>query len=433
MTTPTITKQYKLNKFDFYINSNKVWIGKAFSDGTFEAQWGRVLDGAKFASQVKKLGSSSAAEQMLENKRREKLGKGYRETAVVDGETNFKLNPVVNLKDVAKKQIVGTENQITADLIEYLAEVNIHNITASTSITYNSANATFSTPLGILKPEAIAEGRQLLKQIEVFNANNNLTSGLRSDKISDYFRLVPKDFGRKIPEPSELLANPRQLQKEIDILDALETAFSTIQTDTDSAPIFKTKLTVVPHWTEEGKAEFRRVRSLFDKTKNAGHGYTSTLKLKRLYEVEIEDMKANFENCSARLGNVRSDLWHGTKASNLLSILKQGLIIPPASSAHCTGRMFGNGIYSSLQSTKALNYATNMWNGSGAKNQKTFMFLCDVALGKMFKPINRSISFPVAGSDSTWVDAGTAGVINQETIVYHVAQMNLRYLCEFGD
>ncbi len=431
--TIQITKQYKLNKVDFGVNSNKVWVGKALSDGTFIAEWGRVLDGGQLARQIKTLGSQWQAEELLEMKRREKLGKGYRDTAVVDGETEFKLNPVVNLKDVAKKQIAGAENKITGDLIEYLAEVNIHNITASTSIKYNAANATFSTPLGILKPEAIAEGRQLLKQIEVFNVNHNLTSNLRSNKVADYFQLVPKDFGRKIPEPHQLLSNPRLIQKEIDILDSLETAFSNLQTDSDAVPIFKTKLTVVPHWTDEGKSEFRRVRSLFETTKNTGHGYTSKLQLKRLYVVEIENMKADFDRCSARIGNVRSDLWHGTKASNLLSILKQGLIIPPSSAGHCTGRMFGNGIYSSLQSTKALNYATNMWNGSGANNQKTFMFLCDVALGKTFKPMNRGINFPAPGSDSTWVEPNTAGVINHEAIVYHVAQINLRYLCEFGD
>ena len=45
----------------------------------------------------------------------------------------------------------------------------------------------------------------------------------------------------------------------------------------------------------------------------------------RLYEVEIDAMKNNFELTAQKIGNVRQNLWHGTKASNLLSILKKRL------------------------------------------------------------------------------------------------------------
>jgi len=107
------------------------------------------------------------------------------------------------------------------------------------------------------------------------------------------------------------------------------------------------------------------------------------------------------------------------------------LIIPKSSDAHCTGRMFGDGIYTSLQSSKALNYATNFWNKSGKANQRTFMFLTEVALGKMSEPKNRTGSFPKRGTNSTWVEAGTCGVMNHEAIVYDTAQINLKYLCEF--
>lgn len=93
--------------------------------------------------------------------------------------------------------------------------------------------------------------------------------------------------------------------------------------------------------------------------------------------------------------------------------------------------MFSDGIYTSLQSTKALNYATNMWNGSGAKSQKTFMFLTEVALGKMLEPKTRT-NFPRKGFDSTRVNAGTCGVMNNEAIVYDTKQINLKYLCEFS-
>ncbi len=153
----------------------------------------------------------------------------------------------------------------------------------------------------------------------------------------------------------------------------------------------------------------------------------------RLYEVEIGEMKRRFDDTAKTLGNVRSDLWHGTRASNLLSILKHGLMIPPSNAAHCTGRMFGNGIYTSLQSTKALNYATGFWNRSGRSGQRSFMFLCDVALGKVHKPRTFGGGYPVRGSNTTWVEPGQGGVLNHECIVYDTSQINLRYLAEFGE
>jgi hypothetical protein len=60
------------------------------------------------------------------------------------------------------------------------------------------------------------------------------------------------------------------------------------------------------------------------------------------------------------------------------------------------------------------------------------MFLCDVALGKVYKPRNYNREFPARGTNTTWVEAGKAGLLNHECIVYDTSQVNLRYLAEFG-
>lgn len=425
-----------MNYFDPSVNSNKVWMGKAFDDGTFRTDFGRVRSGGQgMMNRVKKLSSGAAAVSLLETKRREKLSKGYRDTEVLnnaESEIIVASAKPADLGKLAVEQIEGASGcAATAELIKYLAEVNIHRITASTSIKYNAATSTFSTPLGVLTPAAIAEARKLLGLIENANGRNPRAQS-RHEAVCNYYRLVPADFGVRIPKSENLLDAADKIQKQTEILDALEAAIGTAQTTTTGEKIFKCKLVKVPHWTEEGKAAFRKVKNLYESSKG-GHASVAGLKLVRLYEVEIEDMKSNFEQAAAKLGNVRSDLWHGTKASNLLSILKNGLMIPKSSDAHCTGRMFGDGIYTSLQSTKALNYATNFWNGSGPKNQKTFMFLTECALGKMHQPKTSGGSFPKKGTDSTWIDAGTCGVINNEVIVYDTKQINLKYLCEFAD
>lgn len=432
----SVVRQYQMNYFDPTENSNKVWIGYAYSDGRFETRFGRVRDDANLVSKEKKFATQAAAEAELERKRREKLRKGYRDTVVVDNHVQLTVQKgnQKKLSQIAAEEIDGVSgDRVTNELIKYLAEVNIHHITHSTNITYNAKTGSFSTPLGVLTPEAISNARDLLNEIKRLDGLKRRQHKRRAECVRDYFQLVPKDFGAKIPPSEELIATEAQFQAEVSILDALESAISTDDASVPRRRMFECRMTVVPHYTDEGRELFRGVRDLYYKTRNAKHHpAAASLQMTRLYEVEIGEMKRRFDSAAATFGNVRNDLWHGTRASNLLSILKHGLLIPPANAAHCTGRMFGNGIYTSLQSTKALNYATDFWNRSGTKGQRTFMFLCDVALGKVHKPKVFTSTFPVRGSNTTWVEPGQGGVLNHECIVYDTSQINLRYLAEFG-
>lgn len=436
-STSAVTRQYQMNYFDPEENSNKVWIGIAYSDGSFETRFGRVRDDANLVSKKKQFATQAAAENELERKRREKLRKGYKDTVVVDNAvvaTIGKSNRT-QLSQIAAAEIEGADDSATTDLIRYLAEVNIHHITHSTSIKYNTKTGAFSTPLGVLTPEAISAARDLLSELRRLDALKRRQHKKRANIVREYFQLVPKDFGVKIPPVEELIASEEQLQEEAAILDALESAIATSEPDgSPRTKTFECRLLKVPHNTEEGRQLFRRTRDLYYKTRNARHHPAAArLHLTRLYEIEVGEMKRRFDVAAKRLGNVRNDLWHGTRASNLLSILKHGLVIPPANAAHCTGRMFGNGIYTSLQSTKALNYATDFWNQSGQRSQRTFMFLCEVALGKSHVARVFGSKYPIRGSNSTWVEPGHGGVINHECIVYDTSQVNLKLLAEFGE
>lgn len=431
----TVVKQYRMNYFDPDENSNKVWIGIAYSHGGFETRFGRVRDEANLHSSTKRFSDQSAALQELERKRREKLRKGYKDTVTIDNDTQAVLpaGKRSSLSKIAADEIEGSSDNATAELIKYLAEVNIHHITHSTNIKYNAKTGSFSTPLGILTPEAINEARDLIAELRRLDGLTRRQHKKRAGVVRQYFQLVPKDFGMKIPAAETLIATEEQFQEEVSILDALEAALSRDEPTPDRPRLFECRLTKVPHYTTEGRELYRRIRDLYFSTRNVQHHPVAAgLQMTRLYEVEIADMKRRYDATAARLGNIRDDLWHGTRASNLLSILKHGLVIPPANAAHCTGRMFGNGIYTSLQSTKALNYATGYWNRSGASAQRTFMFLCTVALGRVHKVHSYSGSYPVRNTNTTWVEPGRGGVLNHECIVYDASQINLRYLAEFG-
>ncbi|KAK6039747.1 Poly(ADP-ribose) polymerase catalytic domain protein, partial [Cooperia oncophora] len=71
-------------------------------------------------------------------------------------------------------------------------------------------------------------------------------------------------------------------------------------------------------------------------------------------------------------------LWHGTKAVNLISILKDGFLVNPRNTS-ITGRLFGDGIYLADSFEKSTHYCQSSANGYN------YMLLCRVALGKCHK------------------------------------------------
>ena len=403
-------------------NSNKVWKGSIFDDGSFLAEWGRV--GSSLQAKNYQLGSVSLAQNRFERTKRQKLRKGYTEAQIVDGDSQQNTTTLKpeDLEQIAAKQIQHGEDPRAKQLIRYLVTTNIHNIISQTDITYNTTTGTFRTPLGRVTPQAIAEARDYLAQI----AQTRRSNGLKLRQlVSNYLRLIPQNLGRKLD--ASIFRTQNELQRQYEILNALDAAINSNSQQTQK--IFECTIRRVPGSTIEGKKTFRWIRNLYESTINPNH-VSAKYKLRRVYEVDIPSMRDAFQITAAKISNVKLH-WHGTKASNLLSILKQGLIIPPSGAVQCTGRMFGNGIYGSEQSTKSLNYATNYWNQAGDNGERVFMLLCDFAMGKEYQVKGSRPSFPVAGCDSTYVAPGAANTINQESIVYSTDQVNIKYLCEF--
>ena len=99
------------------------------------------------------------------------------------------------------------------------------------------------------------------------------------------------------------------------------------------------------------------------------------------YKLVLEDLftldKESSNNSFRKdVGNVWL-LWHGSRLTNYVGILSQGLRIAPPE-APVTGYMFGKGVYFADMVSKSANYCcTNPTNNTG------LMLLCEVALGDM--------------------------------------------------
>jgi poly [ADP-ribose] polymerase len=258
--------------------------------------------------------------------------------------------------------------------------------------------------------------------------------------ISDYLRLIPQNVGMKI-HPESLYPDLNAIQKQNSILDSLQASLDQLTAvgqkakanvvKGDAARVFNVKLELI-----EDSREVDRIRRKYKSTLNSGHS-CSHLDVQKVYGVNIPSMRDAFESDGRKMENVEpgkiKELWHGSKCSNLLSILAKGLIIPPANASFCTGRLMGAGAYFSDQSTKSLNYSYGYWSG-GSRDNHCFMFLADVGLGKWYIP-NGGGTFEKQyreGYNSIFAKAGRSGVINNEFVVPRVSQCNLTRLIEFG-
>jgi poly [ADP-ribose] polymerase len=151
------------------------------------------------------------------------------------------------------------------------------------------------------------------------------------------------------------------------------------------------------------------------------------VRVKNIYEVRIGFMDRVYDK---KIGNDK-EVYHGTSEANLLSILKSGLKCTPPSSAHIAGKMFGNGVYGTETSTKAMGYTFGRWGGN-TSGRTGWLFICDFALGKPYYPTSYGLRSLPAGYNSCWALPGKTGLYNDEIIVYRDQQVNIRYLVELG-
>jgi poly [ADP-ribose] polymerase len=425
-------------------NHNKYWNVGLYDSDDVEIHFGRI--GVTESQGVHRGVCRDFMEKKIREKEKGKMNKktGEREpyTEINTIETNGSSNITNNgsdknlnkstLRTIAKDQIEHS-SPITAKLLDWLADVNRHTITGISGgqITLNDTTGLYETPLGIVTPASISLARALLVKIADNVVKDEFHYKTFKRAVDEYLTLIPHNLGMKW-SPEGVFSDIQAVQRENGILDALDASYITATTQTDDVEevqvetpkIFETKLIDV-----DNKKTMERIKRKFEQTKNSMHRQVYSMKIEKVWEVDVKPMTEVFSKTAQKVGNVMT-LWHGTQAANLLSILKVGLVIPPSSSSHCTGRMFGDGVYASDQSTKALNYATSFWGGKDVG--RYFMFLVDFAMGKPYYPDGYGCCVPdLSKYDSTYAKAGSGGVRNNEMIVYKTCQACLKFLVEF--
>lgn len=334
-------------------------------------------------------------------------------------------------KTTTVKLAVDTSNYDpqVGKLLDQLIDENVHSITSMTSIKL-TANG-YATELGPVTPEHVGKARKVLDDLNgEMNKDGTLDPEDKAvQKLNSlFFSLIPKPFSRKI-SATDMILGAQKLQDEYDILDQLATGVQMGAAMSQNAAARINALgTDVEVLTD--RKEIDRITRYIEDSKAANHRGSDVwgFKVKKIYKIRIPEERSRYDAVQKKFGNVE-EVFHGSANSNLLSILKSGLIIPKSNAPHVCGRMHGDGIYGANNSTKSLNYSIGFWGGRRTTYNNNFLFLADFAMGKTHKTQDTNPRGAPGGYDSVWAVKGRS-LYNDELIVYTLPQCTLKYLVE---
>ncbi|CAK67664.1 unnamed protein product (macronuclear) [Paramecium tetraurelia] len=438
-------------------NNNKFYVVqllKSKSSDTYFVftRWGRVGVSGQQALQPCG-GSLEAAKSGYEQKVRDKSVKGdYR---ILDKDYSINTDPkdaekLEKLKEDREKESYDKSKLHTKikELVRLIFDMKMIN-NQMKEIGYDAKKM----PLGKLAASTINKGFDVLKKIsEELNKKSHNTTTLQT-LTSEFYSQIPHDFGR---EKAPVINTAQLVKQKLEMLESIQqiqvaTKILEEQKDDDTNVIdenFK-KLGINMQYLDPSEDKVKIVKEFVKNTHCDTHK-NYDLDVLDVFELQKDQDDNRFKK---DIGN-RMLLWHGSRLTNFVGILSQGLRIAPPE-APVTGYMFGKGVYFADMVSKSANYcAVTRENNTG------LILLCDVALGntnekfysdyyannlppgkhstwgkgKTMPPPAQNIPFPGMPEVQVPIGKGApSGVANtsllyNEFIVYDVAQIRLKYL-----
>lgn len=453
-----------LNQTNVQFNNNKYYLIQLLQDDDAKVysvwmRWGRVGkvgqnslvscggDLAK-AKDVFKKKFSDKTKNEWENKATFEKVPGKYDMIFMDYSTNDKEEAEVKdeLDAPAKKKICKLDIKVQS-LLELICDLK-----AMEECVLEMKFDTKKAPLGKLTPEQIRAGYASLKRIEDCLKRKGSGKDLL-EACNQFYTRIPHDFGLRTPP---IIRTEEELKEKIALLEALgdiQIAVKMVQSciNNEDHPLdrqyhsLNCQLQPLPTDSQEFQVIERYLQSTHAATHN---DYTMTV-----LDIFAVDREGESNNFTSQLHN-RMLLWHGSRLSNWVGILSQGLRVAPPE-APVTGYMFGKGIYFADMSSKSANYCfTNQKNNIG------ILLLSEVALGdsnellaadynasslppgkhstkglgqtapdpRNFETLN-GVTVPMGPCAKTGVGQGGGySLLYNEYIVYNPAQARMKYL-----
>jgi len=308
-------------------------------------------------------------------------------------------------------------------------------------------------PLGNISKKQIRDGYAALTEIQNLLENPNPSKARLVDATNRFYNLVPHDFGTADPP---LINDLELVKKKIDMLDALcdiEIANQLMKDDkrsTEEEALEKhyaaLKSNIQP--VEKDTELYSLLESYAYNTHDKDYFSRFSFTVEDIFEITRDGEPEKYKDWEKN--HNRMLLWHGSRLTNWVGIISQGLRIAPPE-APKTGYRFGKGVYFADVISKSGSYCftTN-------QNPHAVMLLAEVALGNMNQLLKDEymekappgthctkalgMAAPDPKSDRKILDDVTipcgkitktgikSACSHNEYIIYDTAQVRIRYL-----
>ncbi|KAF1384101.1 hypothetical protein PFLUV_G00138780 [Perca fluviatilis] len=376
-----------LNQTNLQFNNNKYYLIQLLEDDNSKAysvwmRWGRVgkvgqssltacgVDLLKAKDVFKKKFLDKTKNEWEHRASFEKVAGKY-DMVFVDYSTNEKARNKEKSQtavDVAPKKRPSKLDVRLQSLLELICDLK-----AMEECVLEMKFDTRKAPLGKLTSEQIRAGYTALKKIEDCLKKKGSSRDLL-EACNQFYTRIPHDFGLKTPP---IIRTEDELKEKIALLEALsdiQIAVKMVQysEDSDEHPLDRqySSLRCRMQPLASSSHEYTVIEKYLQSTHAPTHrDYTMTV-----LDIFSVDRDGESNNFLSQMHN-RTLLWHGSRLTNYVGILSQGLRVAPPE-APITGYMFGKGIYFADMSSKSGNYCFANQN-----NNVGLLLLCEVALG----------------------------------------------------
>lgn len=186
-------------------------------------------------------------------------------------------------------------------------------------------------PLGKLSRNQLNKAYQVLTELQTLITSGSPTKTSLIDASNRFYTLIPHDFGLSKPK---ILDNLELIQSKTEMIDNLlqiEIAYSMLKGSADDESqhpidIHYQKLKCLIDPVDKISDEFKLIETYMKNTHGATHKQYQ-LNIKELFRVQRDKEDERFEKCKT-IDNHQL-LWHGSKITNFVGILSQGLRIAP--------------------------------------------------------------------------------------------------------
>ena len=370
-----------LNKTDLNKNNNKYEIIQLLEHDTNGSlvlflRWGRV--GYTRGTSIKEVNSITGPKLFMKKYKDKTINHSYQEI-FIDYEAEVEKKDSDKTKK-SKKKFKSTLDEDVMDLIRLIynkkiLDDNLH------EIGYDSKKM----PLGKLSSATLTHGLNILKEIEDELNNKNPNKEKLTKLSSQFYSQIPHNFGFK-KMCNFLIDSKEKIKEKIDMISSLGDMKITLHLleTADSDKEFENqeekhlydcykKLNCDIRSISKNEEIYSKLNKYLTAKINSDNDddyyYGNKLSLIKAYEINRLGESQKFKD----YGNKKL-LWHGSRITNFVGILSQGLRIAPPE-APSSGYLYGKGVYFADMSQKSSHYCYPV-------NNEALILLGEVSLGK---------------------------------------------------